>query len=187
VEASARRQEIKAAVAVGAALAKSGASSIDSADAEAAGEQLADVLPGSERRSARSDSLVLWVDDRPQNNVHERRALEALRANVVTVTSTDEAIETLAGQRQHFDLIISDMRRPPDDRAGYTLLDTLRRRGDRTPYVIYTSSRAPEHMREAISHGALGATNSPQELIQLVLRGLRTDEPKTRQAVRSPS
>jgi DNA-binding NtrC family response regulator len=69
-------------------------------------------------------------------------------------------------------LIISDMGRPPDQRAGYTLLDKLRERGDRTPFVIYAGSRDPDHVKEARKRGAIGCTNSAQELILLVSRAL---------------
>lgn len=74
--------------------------------------------------------------------------------------------------RRSYDLIISDMGRPPDARAGYTLLDRLRKAGDRTPFIIYTSSRAPEDVRESREHGALGYTNRPQELIEMVTDAL---------------
>jgi DNA-binding NarL/FixJ family response regulator len=64
------------------------------------------------------------------------------------------------------------MGRPPDARAGYTLLDKLRSAGNKTPFVIYASSRAPEHVREALKHGAIGCTNSPQELVGIVTGAL---------------
>jgi len=67
---------------------------------------------------------------------------------------------------------ISDMGRPPDARAGCTLLDQLRGSGNQTPFVIYASSRAPEHVRESRAHGAIGCTNSLQELIAMVTTGL---------------
>jgi len=108
------------------------------------------------------------VDDRPDNNLYERRALEALGIRFALSTSTDDAVTQLRYQR--FDLIISDMGRPPDPQAGYTLLDKLRSEGDRTPFVIYAGSRSPEHVRESLRRGAQGCTNSPQELIMIVTR-----------------
>ena len=85
-------------------------------------------------------------------------------------TSTDEAMDKL--RQRPYDLVISDMGRPPDPRAGYTLLDTMRQAGIHTPFVIYAGSRAPEHVAEARRRGALGATNSPQELITMVTNAL---------------
>ena len=116
---------------------------------------------------------VLWVDDRPNNNINERQTLEALGINFVLATSTDEALERLA--RQRFDAIISDMGRPPDPRAGYTLLDQLRSTGKETPFIIYAGSRDPEHVAESRSHGAIGCTNNANELIKMVMSVLGRD------------
>jgi CheY-like chemotaxis protein len=115
---------------------------------------------------------ILWVDDRPSNNTYERQAMEKIGMAFELSTSTDDA---LAKIKLHgpYDVIISDMGRPPDDRAGYTLLDRLRSEGDRTPFVIYASSRSQEHFDESVRRGAVGCTNRPSELIDLVRRALR--------------
>jgi CheY-like chemotaxis protein len=90
-----------------------------------------------------------------------------LGASFVLATSTDEALRKLTTQK--FDVIISDMGRPPDDRAGYTPLEKLRASGNQTPFVIYAGSNAPEHKAEARSRGALGSTNRASELFNYVL------------------
>ena len=126
------------------------------------------ITPNVIRRAERS--TVLWVDDRPDNNLHERSALEAIGISFVLSTSTEDALDQI--RRQSFDLIISDMGRPPDPRAGYTLLDKLRATGNRTPFIIYAGSRSPEHQDEAKRHGALGCTNRPNELFEMVLSAL---------------
>lgn len=112
---------------------------------------------------------VLWVDDRPQNNVYERQALEAaLGLRFTLAESTDEAFEKLA--RDKFGLIISDMGRREGPREGYVLLDRLRREGDRTPLIFYAASNAPEHKQETHEHGGQGCTNDPSELLGMVRR-----------------
>ena len=116
---------------------------------------------------------VLWIDDHPSNNRYEAAALTSLGMHVQWGTSTDEALARIA-EHGRYDVIISDMGRPPDPRAGYTLLDALRRRGDRTPFVIYASSRAAKHFDEAVQRGAVGCTNQPEELIELVANALRS-------------
>ena len=126
------------------------------------------VTPRTIRRA--SGASVLWVDDRPQNNTNERRALEAFGISFVISTSTDDAL--VKTRNQKFDVIISDMGRPPDSRAGYTLLDELRRSGNNTPYIIYAGSRDPEHVAESKKHGAIGCTNRPDELFNYVLSAL---------------
>jgi CheY-like chemotaxis protein len=169
-EASAKRQQAEAAAALAAAAAsrpEAGATPEATAkEARAAAEVVAEVVtPRAMRRAA--GSSVLWVDDRPGNNVHERQALEALGVRFVLATSTDEALEKL--KQYPVDAIISDMGRPPDSQAGYTLLEKLRAAGDRTPFIIYAGSRAPEHRAEARRRGAVGCTSRPDELFEMVL------------------
>jgi CheY-like chemotaxis protein len=113
-----------------------------------------------------SQSQVLWVDDRPANNARERESLETLGVTFELAVSTEEALEKMASRR--FDAIISDMGRPPDNRAGYTLLEKLRNRQDSTPFIIYAGSNAAEHKEEAKRRGAQGSTGSPSELFDLV-------------------
>jgi CheY-like chemotaxis protein len=171
-EATAKRKaEAAAALAAAAAShAEPGAAPDARArDARAAADVVSEIVtPRMIRRAGRS--TVLWVDDRPNNNVHERQALEALGVSFVLATSTEEATEKL--NLGSFDAIISDMSRPPDPRAGYTLLDKLRAAGNQTPFIIYAGSRDPEHRADAIRHGAVGCTNRPDELFEMVLRAL---------------
>jgi CheY-like chemotaxis protein len=133
-------------------------------------EIAASVERAAEMTATRRPPEILWVDDRPGNNINERSALASLGMRCTLALSTDEALEKLRGS--HFDVVISDMGRPPDPQAGYTLLAAMREGGDQTPFVIYAGSNAPEHKELARSHGALGSTNRPQELLDLVLRGV---------------
>jgi CheY-like chemotaxis protein len=114
--------------------------------------------------------MILWVDDQPANNTYERQALEALGINVVFSTSTEDALLRMRSSR--FDVVVSDMGRPPDPLAGYTLLEQLRSAGDKTPFVIYSTSDRPEHKALARKRGAFGSTSNPQELLQLVVAGI---------------
>ena len=93
---------------------------------------------GSERETKKGRKLVLWVDDRPDNNIIERRSMAAYNFDFVLARSTGQALAEL--RQQQFDAIISDMGRPPDSRAGYTLLEAVRGSGDQTPYFIYAGS-----------------------------------------------
>jgi CheY-like chemotaxis protein len=171
-EASAKRKQEAAAALAAAAVAHPEAGAAPEAvarDARAAVQVVADIVtPRVIRQAGRA--TVLWVDDRPSNNIHERASLEALGVVFVLATSTDEALQKLKGQS--FDAIISDMGRPPDPQAGYTLLDKLRANGDQTPFIIYAGSRAPEHRAEARRRGAVGCTNRADELFEMVLSAL---------------
>jgi CheY-like chemotaxis protein len=130
-------------------------------------EQL--VTPHTARRLA--GASVLWVDDRPMNNAYERRALEALGIQFTISKSTEDAVERL--QRKTYELIISDMARPPDQQAGYTLLEKVKAMHITTPFIIYAGSKRPEHVAEARKRGAFGTTNDPQELFEMVVSALQ--------------
>jgi CheY-like chemotaxis protein len=168
VEAAAKRQQIKAAALLGAASARRGEDDTSKDSDTAVNEIARAVSQATESRKAGRlvDAQVLWVDDRPANNVFERRSMEALGIDFTVSTSTEDALEKLAVDA--YDLVISDMGRPPDDRAGYTLLEAMRRRGIDVPVVFYAGSGSPEHRAEARRRGAVSSTNSPQELFQLV-------------------
>ena len=168
--------QLEAAASLGAASAQrnlptdSPVAAISAEDAR----QIAHVVTNAvSRASGRrlSESSVLWVDDRPQNNLYERNALEALGIRVVTATSTDEALEKL--RLQSFQVVISDMGRPPDAQAGYTLLEAMKRQHMDIPFIIYAGSNLPEHKALARSKGAIGSTNRAEELFELVLGALR--------------
>mgnify|MGYP003471147362 CR=1 FL=1 len=172
-EASLKRKqaEVVAALSAAAASKPDGDRTRESVAKEAmiAADVVAEVVtPRAVRRASRS--TVLWVDDNPNNNNYARQALEALGVSFVLAISTDEALKKIS--RQRFDAIISDMGRPPDSRAGYTLLDKLRSSGDQTPFIIYASSRDPEHIAESRRHGAIGCTNNANELFEMVLSAL---------------
>jgi CheY-like chemotaxis protein len=125
---------------------------------------------GQDRQTTKGRKLVLWVDDRPDNNIIERQSMAAYNIDFVLAQSTGQALAEL--RKQQFDAIISDMGRPPDSRAGYTLLEAVRGSGDQTPYFIYAGSRNMAHVREALSRGAQGTTNMGDELLQMLLQVL---------------
>jgi CheY-like chemotaxis protein len=114
---------------------------------------------------------ILWVDDRPDNNIHERRAFEALGLQFSLAEATNEALDILS--RRSFAAIISDMGRREGPREGYVLLDQVRKRGYQTPFFFYAASNSPEHKKETIEHGGQGCTNNAQELFQMVTSAVR--------------
>jgi CheY-like chemotaxis protein len=118
---------------------------------------------------------ILWVDDRPDNNVYERRAMEAVGLEFAVALSTREALDLLAQRR--FAAIISDMGRREGPREGYVLLDAVRARDTVTPYFIYAGSRAAAHRDEAASRGAQGTTNRPEELVEMVVAAVGATVP----------
>jgi CheY-like chemotaxis protein len=126
---------------------------------------------GQAHRETPSERVILWVDDNPDNNRWERRALEAYGVRFELATDTEQAM-ALLGTRP-VAAIISDMGRRGDRQAGYTLLERVRAIGIGVPYFIYAGSRAPEHVREALARGAQGTTNDPEALVQMVVEATR--------------
>lgn len=179
IEATAKRQQIEAAALLGAASASKPTDA--GGEAQVPDEQRARdianlvsqaVKPRAFQRLA--EAPVLWVDDRPANNLYERKALEALGIHFTISTSTEDALEKI--RLNKYAVIISDMGRPPDMRAGYTLLEEKRKLGDTTPFIIYAGSNLPEYKAEARKRGAIGSTNDPQELFQLVLSAIQGEQ-----------
>lgn len=173
-EASLKRKQNEAGAALAAATISQSNDKSQSKSAATALMEAAQVVGGVNARTARSieGSNVLWVDDKPQNNTFAMRAMEALGIKFIISESTSDALEKLKSQR--FDAIISDMGRPPDPQAGYTLLDALRSSGSNTPFIIFAGSRSPEHQAEAKRRGAIGCTNSVTELFEMVVTTLKT-------------
>lgn len=172
-EATGKRQQTEAAAALAAAAASRPDADASPEAAAGSARKAAEVVaglvtPGVIRRAEKS--TVLWVDDRPDNNTFELQSLKALGVRFVLATSTEDALDEVG--RQRFDAIISDMGRPPDPQAGYTLLDKLRAAKNQTPFIIYAGSRAPEYQAEARRRGAIGCTNRPNELFEMVLSTL---------------
>ncbi|MEO1402601.1 MAG: hypothetical protein AAFV72_15335 [Cyanobacteria bacterium J06635_1] len=88
-----KQAEVTAALAAAAASRTDGDTTREDAVQEAriAADVVAEaVTPRVIRQASRSS--VLWVDDRPNNNIYERQALKALGASFVLATSTDEAL-----------------------------------------------------------------------------------------------
>jgi CheY-like chemotaxis protein len=117
---------------------------------------------------------VLWVDDRPENNVYLRTAFEDSGIKVRLALSTNEALEAV--DQRNFDVIISDMGRREGPREGYALLDELRKRGVRTPFFVYAGSRRSDHIEETLKRGGQGCTNIATELFELVIKTIRNSK-----------
>lgn len=172
LEASAKREQFEAAALLGAASASKQGDTVPAVAEDSAREIAEAVSQAANPRRARrlGGTTVLWVDDRPSNNLYELRSMEAMGIRFDISTSTDDALERLRTRKYH--AVISDMGRPPDDRAGYTLLESMGELGITVPFIIYSGSDRPEYRAEARRRGAVGSTNSPQELFQLVVSSI---------------
>jgi CheY-like chemotaxis protein len=126
------------------------------------------------RRAAR----ILWVDDRPANNEHERRALRVHGIVFDNVVSTDEAIEQL--ENESYDLVITDLGRTSSsdgsDTAGEAFLAHPAIRAGGPPVVVYSGWKAARRRDELVRLGATDVTANPHDLITIVLRTLGRDD-----------
>jgi len=113
---------------------------------------------------------VLWVDDNPANNELAVRALRKFRLDVEQTISTDAALAALL--RRKFDLVISDMGRGEDMRAGFDLLTRLRGSGSKVPFFIFAGSDTPEFRRAAAERGSQLSTNDMLELVDNTVKYL---------------
>jgi len=112
------------------------------------------------------DNTILWVDDRPENNVYERQSLEVIGFKFDLAKTTKEALKKLESNK--YVAIISDMGRVEGPREGYVLLKEVRKTNKTIPFFIYSSSNLLEHKIEAQEKGAQGSTNTATELIDLI-------------------
>lgn len=137
-------------------------------------EDIGDILQTSEE--IRADTFrTLWVDDQPENNDAERSALGQFGFRFTLARSTADAQGYL--DSEDFDLVISDMRRPESDTAGFDLLAWMHERGIQVPYIIYCGQLTPDRRRRAQELGTHGITVSPNRLVRFALEAVK--QPRT--------
>lgn len=116
-----------------------------------------------ELRQIRS-GRVLWVDDQPAGNLREITTLEQAGLVVDTALSNAAAADQMRGRE--YDLLISDIRRPPPEHehAGLDLPRTVVPDRNRLPPIIYYAHRvtAPR------TQDGYPVTNKASELFRMV-------------------
>ena len=127
-------------------------------------------INGEQLLNSKKKRSVLWVDDRPENNVYERRTLEHYGVEVFVALSTDQAMFIL--ESNDISLIISDMGRKEGPREGYVLLEKVRMVDKSIPFYIYGGSNDPKHTEEALQLGANGNICYPDILLDRVIQSL---------------
>ena len=115
-------------------------------------------------RSLLHGARALWVDGNPGNNLYERTVLASLGVSTDVALSTVDALY-MAG-RLKYDLILSDMNRGGNPRAGIELLDELTLRKLITPVLYYVGEL---DRARGTPPGAFGITNRPDQLLHYVL------------------
>lgn len=123
-----------------------------------------------------AQSRILWVDNHPGGNTLERSTFLSWEVDVQAARTTDEGLRELKDPAQHFDLVISDWRRPNDSEdapAGLQLLKRMRDLRLQQPVIFYhgpvPTAELVSRRRDASEAGAVGATGSPGELVRWTL------------------
>ncbi|WP_278235860.1 hypothetical protein [Isoptericola sp. AK164] len=146
---------------------------------ESAGEALETARPDApvpdlvaealvQRTKKLSGSLVslriLWVDDRPLGNQHERRYFRAAGITVVNAVDTESAMREL--RRDDYDIVVTDFAREsgPDD--GILFANQARREGFDQPFVAYIGRVDPT---KPDPRGFYKVTDRPDDLVSAVL------------------
>ena len=88
------------------------------------------------------------------------------RYAIISVQDGVEALDVL--ERQPVDLIIADVMMPRMD--GYTLVKTLRERGDQIPVLLLTAKQSFEDKREGFSSGVDDYMTKPVNYEELIWR-----------------
>ena len=114
-------------------------------------------------KSVLEGARVLWVDDHPTNNTWERALFRTFGVEVTTVEKTESAVASL--RAEHFDVVISDIKRGHVVDEGMRALPALRAVRPTTPVVFYTGVSRETH----VPAGAFGLTTTPGELLNLLL------------------
>lgn len=94
MEASFQKGHVELAAAPGAAanVRREATDGANSVDAKAIADDIGEALPNAEASAKVTRSTVLWVDDRPENNQYDRKALEAMGVRIELALSTTEAL-----------------------------------------------------------------------------------------------
>lgn len=110
---------------------------------------------------------ILWVDDHPENNASLAAWFRREGADVMIAMDSGAADAAIAARTPS--LIISDIARGTDDRAGFSHVAALRREQRYTGPVVFFAGRVtPARQDTARELGALGVAADADELIRLI-------------------
>jgi CheY-like chemotaxis protein len=113
---------------------------------------------------------VLWVDDRPEEREAEADLLRTLGLHLVRALDVEEAFRRIDRQNSSplgpFRAIVSDLSRGSRWRPGTETVSRLSRTAPDTPIIVYVPSL---DRTIGVPKGAVGITDSPDELLHLLL------------------
>jgi CheY-like chemotaxis protein len=168
IEANAAKERMTAVIDLGEAMKQKG-------DANVQTNEVLDTLQQALAVPLRR-TYLLWVDDNPDNNFYERRALRRFGLCFIQVTSTEAALRLLEGDRKKFSVVISDFLRPRDPQAGYGLLDQIKEKKLAVPLIYYVSRFSEEQARQAQARGAVAQVTGVLDLTAVIFKTLAPED-----------
>lgn len=109
---------------------------------------------------------VLWIDDHPINNNYERRFLNSVGVIVDIATNSSEAQRMRSLNGSDYDLVISDIERDGNSKAGIEYLSVVRAQKGMTPFIFYTGYVDADR---GVPFGGFGITDMPDELLNMTM------------------
>jgi PAS domain S-box-containing protein len=113
---------------------------------------------------------ILAVDDEPDSREYLQRLLAEQGADIVSVGSAAEALETLRCDTERFDLLVSDIGMPGS--TGYDLIEAVRKRlkmdARRLPAVALTAFTRREDSARALDKGFQRHLGKPVQVGRLI-------------------
>jgi DNA-binding NtrC family response regulator len=115
---------------------------------------------------------ILYVEDEPDLRNRIRIVLDMLYDTVLTAANGKEGLDLF--QREHPDLVLSDIRMPVMD--GLELTREVRQSAPDTPVILCTAFTETSYLLRAIELGVSGYVRKPldaRELVQVISRAAR--------------
>ncbi len=119
------------------------------------------------------DYNLLWVDDKDGNDLKEKEILRSIGVKIDLAMNSAEALTKM--KAKEYDLLISDIRREGNDKEGLDFHKKLIELKNTIPLIFYISDFDKER---GTPPQAFGITNSPYDLIHLVIDILQRCTPK---------
>ena len=106
----------------------------------------------------------LWIDDHPGNQAYEKELLSTIGVKFDTVLNSEQAWYQI--NHNEYDLIISDINRNGDPKAGLELLNKTVHNGLNIPFIFFAANINPALGTPPY---AFGITNLIGDLLHLVM------------------
>lgn len=120
--------------------------------------------------------IILWVDDKPENNEQHTEVFKSMGVDFVLARTTEEAKNAI--KKENFDLIISNMGRPPKENEpdnaeeGLVFIKILKNSKNNTPIIIYTKPESQKKYGDRIINEGVTVTNGYTGLFKQILKHL---------------